>query len=75
MSSLTITIIVVFVIGYLFIALESVTKVNKAAVALLMFVFCWTLFMLSPSTYIPGFTGQELINQVSAAIEHMAWGD
>ena len=70
MSSLTIAIVAVFVIGYLFIALESVTKVNKAAVALLMFVFCWTLFMLSPSTYIPGFTGQELINQVSAAIEH-----
>ena len=46
MSSLTIAIITVFVIGYLFIALESVTKVNKAAVALLMFVFCWTLFML-----------------------------
>lgn len=74
MSSLTIAIVAVFVIGYLFIALESVTKVNKAAVALLMFVFCWTLFMLSPSTYIPGFTGQELINQVSAAIEHHLGG-
>lgn len=70
MSSLTIAIIIVFVIGYLFIALESVTKVNKAAVALLMFVSCWTLFMLDPASYITGFSGQELVNQVSAAIEH-----
>ena len=38
MSSLTIAIIVAFVIGYFCIAIESVTKVNKAAIALLMFV-------------------------------------
>ena len=43
MTSLTITIVVVFVLGYLCIALESVTKVNKAAVALLMCVICWVL--------------------------------
>ena len=43
MSTLTIAIVVVFVIGYACIALESVTKVNKAAVALLMFVACWAL--------------------------------
>ena len=38
-------IVAVFVIGYFFIAIESVTKVNKAAIALLMFVGCWTIFM------------------------------
>lgn len=69
MSSLTIAIIVTFCVGYLFIALESVTKVNKAAVALLMFVCCWTLFMLSPGSYIAGLSGQELINEVSRHIE------
>lgn len=69
MTSLTLAIVVVFIIGYLCIAIESVTKVNKAAVALLMFVFCWTLFMLDPSTYMPGFAGQDLINQVSHIIE------
>lgn len=69
MTSLTLAIVVVFIIGYLCIAIESVTKVNKAAVALLMFVFCWTLFMLDPSTYMPGFAGQDLINQVSHVIE------
>ncbi len=49
MSTLTIAIIIVFVLGYACIALESLTKVNKAAVALLMFVACWTLFMVNPS--------------------------
>ena len=58
-----------FCVGYLFIALESVTKVNKAAIALLMFVVCWTLFMVDPSSYLPGATGQALINEVSEAIE------
>jgi Na+/H+ antiporter NhaD/arsenite permease-like protein len=69
MSTLTIAIIVVFVAGYLCIALESVTKVNKAAVALLMFVFCWTLFMVDPGSYLTGFTGEALIHQVGTVIE------
>lgn len=69
MSSLTIAIIVVFIVGYLFIALESITKVNKAAVALLMFVGCWALFMINPGSYISGFFGNELINEASNAIE------
>ncbi|MBP3828530.1 MAG: sodium:proton antiporter NhaD [Prevotella sp.] len=52
MSSLTIAIIVVFIIGYFFIAIESVTEINKAAIALLMCVICWSLFMMSPESYI-----------------------
>ncbi len=40
MSSLTIAIVITFCIGYLLIAVESVTKVNKAAIALLMFAAC-----------------------------------
>lgn len=51
MSTLSIAIIVVFIVGYLFIALESVTKVNKAAVALLMFVVVWSLYMLDPCLF------------------------
>ena len=60
MTTLTVSIIVVFVVGYLFIALESITKVNKAAIALLMFVACWTLFMVDPTGYLPGLTGNAL---------------
>ena len=52
MSSLTLAIIVVFIIGYFFIAIESVTEINKAAIALLMCVVCWSLFMMSPESYI-----------------------
>ena len=52
MSTLSIAIIVVFIVGYLFIALESVTKVNKAAVALLMFVVVWSLYMLDPGYFV-----------------------
>ena len=70
MTTLTVSIIVVFVVGYLFIALESITKVNKAAIALLMFVACWTLFMVDPTGYLPGLTGNALTNAVSSAIEH-----
>jgi len=52
MSTLSIAIIIVFIIGYLFIALESVTKVNKAAVALLMFVVVWSLYMIDPGYFV-----------------------
>lgn len=69
MSTLTIAIIIVFVFGYLLIALESLTRVNKAAIALLMFVACWTLFMIDPAAYING-CGPDIANQVSAVIEH-----
>ena len=39
-------IICTFIAGYLLIAMESLIKVNKAAVALLMAVICWALFYL-----------------------------
>lgn len=74
MSSLTIAIIITFCAGYLLIALESITKVNKAAISLLMFAACWTLFMISPESYLHGWSGQELINQVSTTIEHHLGG-
>lgn len=42
----TILIIAVFVAGYLSIALEGVTRINKSAVALLMCVVCWGLYAI-----------------------------
>ncbi len=52
-------IIIVFVIGYLAIALEHPLHINKAASALLIGVLCWTLYVLdvdklAPTTSIPG---------------------
>src|SRR5688572_32535160 len=39
-------IVLIFVIGYLLIALEHPIKINKTATALLTGVLCWTLFAL-----------------------------
>lgn len=41
---MTLAIVLVFVVGYAFIALEGLTRVNKTAVALLMSVVCWILY-------------------------------
>ena len=46
---MTAFIIIVFVIGYLAIALEHPLKINKAASALLTGVICWTIYALSDS--------------------------
>jgi Na+/H+ antiporter NhaD/arsenite permease-like protein len=70
MSTLTTLIVIVFCIGYLCIALESLTKVNKAAIALLMCVFCWTLLMMGPSAYYPAIPGEEVVHHIAEVIEH-----
>lgn len=63
MSTVTI-IVIAFIIGYAFIALESVTKVNKAAVAILMCVACWTLLALGyEGLNLPGFELGESIER------------
>ncbi len=69
MSSLTLLIVTIFIIGYFLIAIESATKINKAAIALLMFVFCWTLFMFDPAQYIPAAIGENVGNAVSEVME------
>ena len=70
MSTLSIAIIIVFCIGYFCIAIESVTKINKAAIALLMFVATWTLFMIDPGSYIAAAVGEMKASAVAEAIEH-----
>ena len=63
-------IVIVFCIGYFCIAIESVTKVNKAAVALLMCVLCWTLLMMGPGAYYPEVAADSVIHHISEVIEH-----
>lgn len=63
-------IIVAFVAGYLCIALESLTKINKAAIALLMCVVCWTLLMVTPGSYYPDVAPDGVIHHISEVIEH-----
>ena len=69
MTTLTISIVSVFVLGYFFIAIESLTKINKAAIALLMFVGCWTLFMIDPTQYLTQIAGNNVPLAVSEVIE------
>lgn len=79
MTSLTIMIVTVFVIGYAFIAMESLTKINKAAIALLMLVGCWTLYMFDPSQFLqlmhPDFAvadHQQMMEKITSIIqEHL----
>ena len=70
MSTLTLAIVIVFCIGYFCIAIESLTKINKAAIALLMFVATWTLFMFDPASYVPEAIGTNIASAVSSVIEH-----
>ncbi len=70
MTFLTLAIVLTFVLGYVCIALESVIKVNKAAIALFMMVVCWTLFMIDPTAFINVPDGMSIHEAVSSAIEH-----
>lgn len=44
---MSLLIIIVFIAGYLLIAFEHVTNINKAALALITGVLCWTLYITS----------------------------
>jgi Na+/H+ antiporter NhaD/arsenite permease-like protein len=47
LSDMAAIIIAIFAAGYLFIAFESRVRLNKAAIALLTGVLCWTVYILS----------------------------
>lgn len=69
MTTITTLIVAIFVLGYFLIAIESLTKINKAAIALLMFVGCWTIFMFDPGQYIEAAVGDKIPAVVSEVIE------
>jgi len=43
---MTTAVIIIFVAGYILIAMENLTHINKSAVALLMAVLCWTVICM-----------------------------
>ena len=55
---MSIFIVAVFIIGYAGIAFESGLKINKAAIALLMCVICWVLYMFGSADYVEMFHGE-----------------
>ena len=54
--ALTISMIAIFVVGYVFIALEHKTRVNKAAVAMIMAGLLWIALTLGGGTFAPPLT-------------------
>ncbi len=52
------TVIIIFVIGYLLIALEHPIKVNKSATAIVTGVLCWTIYALVSETPIEHISDQ-----------------
>ncbi len=54
---LTVLMIAVFATGYVFIAFENKTRINKAAVAMIMCGILWTMLMLWGGSVDPGLTG------------------
>ncbi|NLV53659.1 MAG: sodium:proton antiporter [Bacteroidales bacterium] len=53
---MTTIIIIIFVLGYLCIVMESFTKVSKSAIALFMGVACWAVYMMAH----PGLSAEEV---------------
>ena len=45
---------VVFIIGYIFIAVEHNVHINKAASALITGVLCWTIYVVAAASILPG---------------------
>ena len=65
--------IVMFVIGYIFIALEHQTGINKTAIALLLGILLWVMYIFSGPQIIVGADTaafQKLIQQHHAKQQH-----
>ncbi len=60
-------VIIIFVVGYIAIAMEHPIKINKTASALLTGVLCWTLYALS--AHEPAKVGSELSHHLSSVSE------
>ena len=74
---MTTAVIIIFVAGYILIAMENLTHINKSAVALLMAVLCWTVICmgngatpehLASLTHALGETGEILFFLIGAMV-------
>ncbi len=66
------TILLIFVLGYFFIAMEHSIKIDKAAIALLTGTLCWVFFIIGRDTLIPGMAAENTLEFVSESLrEHL----
>jgi len=72
-----IVIIIVFVLGYLAIALEHPIKINKTASALVTAVVCWTLFAVSdaPETLLNSTRYTDFIHELGEKASSLSAAD
>ena len=56
---ITTVLIVVFILGYLGIAMEHNLKVNKAGIALVTGIVLWVIYIFAADYYVPAFNGEE----------------
>ncbi|WP_111307307.1 sodium:proton antiporter NhaD [Confluentibacter sediminis] len=61
-------IIIVFILGYLAIALEHNININKTATALLLGVVCWTLLVFGSDTIFPNLESMESLHFLSESL-------
>src|SRR5690606_21671913 len=65
-------IIIIFVVGYLAIALEHNININKTATALLLGVLCWTLLVFGMDTIFPHLDSTASMHFISESLlEHV----
>jgi len=61
-------IIVLFCLGYLFIALEHSIGINKTAAALVTGVLCWTVYILYSDSHLVGHQLLEQLGEISSIL-------
>ena len=59
----------VFIVGYVFIALEHTVKIDKAATALLTGTLCWVLFILGKESFLTNVVGEEALHFVNEGLK------
>ena len=62
------TLLAVFIVGYLFIALEHTIKIDKAATALLTGTLCWVIFIIGRDSFLVNISGDESIHFVTESL-------
>ncbi len=66
------TILIVFILGYLLIALEHVIKIDKAAIALFTGTCCWVLFIYGGETLLPTVNAEKILHFIPESLrEHI----
>lgn len=69
LNSYTISMIVVFIIGYILITLEHIIKINKTTIALLTAIICW---ILQFANYYSGITNKENLSYLAAHVASLS---